>query len=529
MKYNKQIFVLIGLFISFVGCTDDFDSINEDPKNFTLDAVTQAQYPLFFERAIYMPHYPNGQEIGAFQRIQSLHMDLYTRYFATSFANFDSDQLILIGGWADRGFEYFYTRVAPNIQYSEEQALEAGFDIENAIMKVWRVYAYHRITDIWGPIPYSEFGNRETSVAYDAQEDIYSDFFVTLDEAVAILKSNSGQTSFVASSDPMYGGDVDKWLRFANTLRLRLAIRIKYADAARSKTEAEKAVADGVIENNSDNAIITTSIDFPNRYTAITQFGEFRMSGDMESFLKGYQDPRVSNYYDEATEPNLNDDPAGLAFNWEGMRNGQTKSAKQGTPFNLLASDIQERFRTIGQAGPDWEPMKAAEAYFLRAEGALEGYNMGGASAQDYYNLGITTSLEEFGYATVDLSGNDMLTSLNVPAGIDENTPAVTDIPVAFDVAGSAERQLEQIITQKWIALYPNSKESYAEKRRTGYPQFYDRLNSLNPDFTVSEIPSRLLFVTSEYNNNPDAVQAAVDNVLGGPDTGNTKVWWDKK
>ena len=91
------------------------------------------------------------------------------------------------------------------------------------------------------------------------------------------------------------------------------------------------------------------------------------------------------------------------------------------------------------------------------------------------------------------------------------------------------EEQLEQIITQKWIALWPDSEEAYAERRRTGYPKLYDRVNSLNADIPTDEIPRRMPYTDTEYSNNTVATEAAVSNLLGGPDLGNTKLWWDAK
>ena len=288
-------------------------------------------------------------------------------------------------------------------------ATDLGLDLENAIMKTWRVYSYHRITDLWGPIPYSQFGNLETSVPYDSQEAIYNDFFTTLDDAVAVLKTNAGSTSFLADNDVIYNGSVDSWLKFANTLRLRLALRIKYVDPGKSKTEAEKAVADGVMLSNDDNAQIKTTINFPNYYNTITQWGEFRMSGDMESILKGYQDPRVASFFAPAAKPDSTDDPVGVAFPYEGLRNGQLKAAKQGVDkqgndFNSLTSNMAEPFTIPGVAGPNWPILRAAEAYFLRAEGALEGWAMNG-TAEELYDQGIVMSHTELGYDGNDLSG----------------------------------------------------------------------------------------------------------------------------
>lgn len=526
----KKIIASLVLITISVSCTEDFTELNTDPKNFTEDAVTSSEYPLFVKRALYTPNYmPYDQARGAFQLGHSLFADVYSNYFATTAPNFNSDQFELVGGWLNGAYRYFYQRAAPNIKFAEDAAENLGFTVENAMMKVWRVYAYHRVTDYWGPIPYSEFGNLEKEVPYDSQEEIYKDFFVSLEEAVTVLKANSGATSFLGSNDVIYNGDVDSWLKFANTLRLRLAMRVRYADPELAKTNAEKAVLDGVMTVNDDNAEISTDLNFTNSYTTITQWGEFRMSADMESILKGYQDPRVASFYAPAEIPDPNDDPEGLDFPYEGLQNGQTAEIKATTDFNKLASNMADPYTLGGDPGPSWVVIAAAEAYFLRAEGALLGWSMDG-TAQELYNEGIVTNHIQLGYDGTNLSGDDYLSSPLTPSSFNGGTtPPVSTVPVAFNSGGSLEDKLEQIITQKWIALWPDSEEAYAERRRTGYPTLYNRVNSINPDIPVDEIPRRMTYTATEYADNPEAVQEAVSNLLEGPDTGTTKLWWDKK
>lgn len=528
-KLAKNLLSSVLLVFMLASCTDDFTQLNTDPKNFTLDAVTTSEYPLFVKRALYTPNYmPFGEGRGPFQLGHSLFPDIYANYFATTAPNFDSDQFILVGGWLNGAYGWFYSQAAPNIKVAEDTAEELGFTTENAIMKIWRVYGYHRITDLWGPIPYSQYGNGENSVPFDSQEAIYNDFFTTLDEAISVLQSSSG--SFLGDSDVIFGGDLSKWIKFGNTLRLRLAMRVRYVNSSLAQANAEKAVAGGVMTANEDNAVISTDINFQNMYNTITQWGEFRMSADMESILKGYEDPRVQTFFAPATEPDPTDDPAGLEFPYEGMRNGQLKASKQDAEldFNNTASDMAAPFTLGGDPGPDWVVIAAAEAYFLRAEGALIGWNMGGA-AEALYDQGIALSHEQHGYDGTNLSGTPYIDSALMPASFDGVTPAVSNVPVNYNAAGSQEEQLEQIITQKWIALYPDSEEAYAERRRTGYPTLYNRLNSLNADIPVDQIPRRMTFVASEYDNNTEAVTDAVNNLLGGPDLGTTKLWWDAK
>ena len=168
---------------------------------------------------------------------------------------------------------------------------------------------------------------------------------------------------------------------------------------------------------------------------------------------------------------------------------------------------------------------------------------MGGGTAQSLYEEGIKTSLAENGNADVNLKGDPYTTSTLVPMspGVDYNTviprvaPApVSTVPILFDAAGSKEKQLEQIITQKWIGLLPDSQEAYAERRRTGYPKLYHRLESENPDVPATSLPVRLTYWTAEYTNNKGEVDKAIALLNGESSTPNgdkptTKLWWDKK
>jgi hypothetical protein len=172
--------------------------------------------------------------------------------------------------------------------------------------------------------------------------------------------------------------------------------------------------------------------------------------------------------------------------------------------------------------------MKATELYFLRAEGALRGWNMGG-TAMELYNDGITTSLKET-TASTDQEIDNYVNSLSTPIAVNDkwNTPPMSDIPVKYDADGGFERQLEQIITQKWIAIFPDGWEAWSERRRTGYPVGYPIIQSFNPDINENGMMRRLQFTTGEISNNAEAVEEA-RKLLHGADKNYTKLWWDAK
>ena len=514
MKTLKVFLFLFCLTAIVPSCTDGFEELNTRPDVLTADAVDASLLGQAFAQSQWTSMHGLHWR---FQISESLFSDLYSQYFATTAANFDSDRYTEVGRWIDLAWTSFYGQAAPQIKFVEDLSAEEGLLVENAIAKIWRVQAYHRQTDYWGPIPYKSYGNGETSVPYDSQEDIYSDFFDTLDDAINTLEANRGSTASYGTNDQMFNGEVDKWLTFANTLRLRLALRVKYADPGTAQAEAEKSVASGVMTDNADNGFILTTANSMNPYTTITNWGEFRMSATMESILKGYDDPRLEFYFN----PAASGDTDGDGNPYEGLRNGQPKVDKV-PALNSDNSDMNTRWLPAG-GNPPIKVITAAEAYFLRAEGALEGWNMGG-TAKELYEQGIATSMGEL--AGADASA--YVTSTATPAAPDATSGPVSDLPIAFAEGGDKETQLEQIITQKWIGLYPDGWEAYAEKRRTGYPVTYPLIASDNPTVGVSDQMRRMTFVDSEFSNNREATEAAV-SLLGGSDDNATKLWWDKK
>ncbi len=524
MRYIKLL--IFSLSVSFIieGCTENFEELNTNPLALTEDKVDASLIGLAFAQTQY--NTVNGLN-WRFQISQNLFSDIYCQYYATTQSNFDSDRYTQVGRWADLAWSSFYGEAAPNIKFVEDFTGNNGLDLQNAVAKVWKVYGYHRITDYWGPVPFSSFGNGEIVVPYDSQENIYRSFFPILDEAVAVLKANSGGNAF-GNNDQIYSGDVDKWLVFANTLRLRLALRVKYVDAALAKTEAEKAVTDGVMESTDQSATMLTTNNSQNPLNTITNWGEFRMSAAMESVLKGYEDPRMPVYF----SPAVDGDTDGDGVPYEGLRNGQSK-VDLTAGKNSNHSDVGPQFLPAALGDNNRiVVIRAAEAFFLRAEGALEGWNMGG-TAKELYENGIRMSMKEW-TAADDAAIDGYIASTNTPAevGDENNTPALTDIPIAYDAGGSMEKQLEQIITQKWLALYPDGWEGWAELRRTGYPKQFARLNSDNPDVAPDQIMRRMVYVTSEFNTNFEAVEAAQglpELSSKGGDKGSTKVWWDAK
>lgn len=516
----KMIKILQLRFVGFVAtvvflinsCTKDYTTINTDDNAIAI--VGDAEVPFLFSGAI--AAIPWGDQVA-----ENLFAAQYAQYFACNATYFPSDRYTMVSDWVQNNFDPMYTKVVPQLQVILEKK-DPG-SAEAALANIWWAYAFHRVTDYWGPIPYFSIGMGGTAVPYDPQDKIYDDFFKRLSAAVAILETKRTETPF-GSYDLLYNGNVDKWIKFANTLRLRLAVRISGVDPGRAKTEGEAAYAGGVFTTSPDDDTYApkNSLDV-NRMSQMSDWNEFRMSASMESVLKGYDDPRKSEYFI----------PAKNTGTYEGLRNGLTEG-QLGDPANKpdANSHVGPRWSSVaygGTAGFLSTPanvMCAAEAWFLRAEGILLGWNMGG-SAQELYENGIKNSMIQWGITdntviqnyvnrtAVPIAPNDFLSS-----------PALSNIPVKFSADINVQR--EQIATQKWLALFPDAMEAWADYRRGHYNRLYPVANSDNPDITdpSTQWIRRITFLLSERQSNAQEVEKAV-TLLGGPDKISTPLWWD--
>jgi SusD/RagB-like outer membrane lipoprotein len=249
------------------------------------------------------------------------------------------------------------------------------------------------------------------------------------------------------------------------------------------------------------------------------------MSASMESVLKGYQDPRMPVYFL----------PAQRTGTYEGERNGLTSTQlTQSVNLHDANSHVGPRWASPSYGGngdylsTPQNVMAVAEAYFLRAEGALLGWNMNG-TAQELYEAGITNSMKQWGI-TDAAAISAYINSTNTPIAPNDflNSPPVTNIPVKW-VMGNVATENEQIALQKWLAMFPDGMEAWADYRRSRYLKLYPVANSDNPDITntTTQWIRRIPFLLSETQNNKAAVDAAVP-LLNGPDKVTTPLWWDK-
>jgi hypothetical protein len=520
--YKKITFVwgCIGMIYLGISCTGNFDQINENPNSVPYDMMLRDNL-LTGSAIAQMENYCITTDANQYQRMFNLAGDIFSGYLGATENWAYNNTYNLYDAWYNVAFEVAYGKIMAGWRVLD---LSKDEDPESfALAQILKVFGMHKITDMYGPIPYSQFGKSE-KVSYDAQEDIYALFLTELTDAVDILYEYVQlypDARPLKNYDAIYNGDYSKWVKFANLLKLRLAMRIYYADAAKSQQYAEEAAnhPGGLLETNADNAFYPTPQRNPLN-EIWNDYNDTRMGATIACYMKGYSDPRIAAYFTPQARNSVTD--------YRGVRNGISL-----TNAGRLTNYVNQcGLPTVAYSDPiQW--MVAAESYFLKAEGAIRGWNMGG-TAEDLYNLGIQTSFDQTGVsgaaAYLDNSTAKPMdfTDEIVSTNSYSYNPA-NELTIKWDDSATDEVKQERIITQKYLAIYPDGQEAWSEFRRTRYPKVIPNVinNSGTIINTIIQI-RRLKFPTTEYANNAEEVQKAVV-LLGGADNGGTNLWWDKK
>lgn len=402
-----------------------------------------------------------------------------------------------------------------------------------AIADVIKVAAMHRVTDTYGPIPYSQIGaDGQLQVPYDSQKAVYDKFFEELNAAIDVLTANRSVT-IASSADNIYGGSAEKWCKFANSLKLRLAMRIVYADPATARTMAESAVSHeiGVMTSNDDNACMTSfgadgnpiyvAVNYNSAThsdnTACLTGGDSHAAADIICYMNAYNDPRRAAYFVESEWPGQT---------YVGMR--------RGIEIPDLSS-IGHKYSGVKLTTSSplyW--MNAAEVAFLKAEAkAVFGFDMGSGSAEDFYNEGIRLSFEQWGVSGYESyiaqSSAPQIVYIDPNNGKDTYSNTLSTTSVAWKT-GTPEEMQERIIIQKWIANWLLGNESWADYRRTGFPHLIPATEAGNKSGGIvdSEMGARRMpYPAEERTTNAENYQTAVSTLLQGADNMATRMWWD--
>ena len=482
IKYFKsKIIVALSLILALASCTKDFETINIDPNKPT--AV------------------PSTNSLGyALVDFTSNFYDMWMDANESSYANqlgkiqyVDESRYAFREGVINSAFATVY-RDLQNLKQIEKDA-EANKKVNmQAAAITYSAFIWQMATDTWRDIPFSDAVNAEGSVIspkYDTQETIYPAVMKMLADANDLF--NQKATDALGSGDFLFQGDLTKWQKFANSVRLRMAIRISNVDPTTSKKVVEEILGNPtkypVISSNDENAFFNWSGNSP--YQEIFYEDKYVSARDDHAVcsvlidqLKAFNDPRLPVYAKPATN--------------DGGYRGVIAGVHQSTFKMDDISRMGARFRDNAAGFSPY--VRYSEVLFIKAEAAQRGWSVG-MTAKDAYDAAVSASLEENGIDAVAIA------------------TYLAQSTVAYN------NTLDQIYLQKWISLFKQGHEAWAETRRTDIPKLGVAPSSAYAGH--NRPPFREPYPTNEYSLNTDNISAywdkATDRLWG------QQMWWDTR
>ncbi len=509
---KNRIYILIAGAILMAGsaCNKFASDINVDPNQPT----KQSNAELLTYAIMRMPGVIDPTPGATSTGIEASGM-LYVQYWAEKPYTDDSRYLNV-----NFNFYGFYSDGLANLQAilnaKTFNVNEGSVANQKAVARILKAFYFWNITDRWGDVPYFEAlkGKNNFTPKYDSQKDIYYDLMKELKEAAAQIDNGNPVTG-----DILYSGNMDNWRRFANSLRMLMALRLSKADPAKGKQEFTDALNGGVFTSNNQNAVYVHLTDANNQnywyYVTLVQNRKwFWTSKTLVDYMKPLKDPRLKTFADTTANGNYNGLPYGLDDNAVGL-----------IPSSSI-SFIGEHVRT--QNAPTYITTYA-QVLLAIAEADKLGWLPGGdADAAARYNAAIEASLRQWNRITYR-GYNDNKNNQVEKTPYDPNDAGDTTGLAAYmampDVAYQPGNALKQIGYQRWVHLYMNGYEAWAEWRRTNYPAL-----SPAPDNNNTPIPRRQAYPTKEPNINTANYKAAIaaQPGLNGKDDLNGRVWWDQ-
>ncbi|PZX54001.1 SusD/RagB family nutrient-binding outer membrane lipoprotein [Algoriphagus chordae] len=386
-----------------------------------------------------------------------------------------------------------YRDIADYVNRSSEDPQAINY---HAIGRIWKVMSAHRLTDIYGDVPYFDAGQGYISnlwfPKYDAQELIYKDMLKELDEAAASfddMMPNPGD------QDILYNGNIDQWKKFTYSLMLRLAMRISNVAPAESEAWVKKAIQGGVMTSNADLARVTHQTGgWINPFNAgFNTRDRIRLSATFVGWMKDNNDPRLNiiAWVENGGEQ-------------MGLPNGFDNTSIQDYPGGADLSAYSNVNPELRQYDSPSLHLTYAEVELLLAEAAIKGWHSG--SAKEHYEKGVAAAMRQW-----DIFG------IEIPSEAEINDYLKSH---PFDSA----KGMEMIGEQYWAATFLVNWEGYSKWRRTGYPVLTP--TNYPSNVTNGQIPRRMTYSGEEYSINSDNINEAVSRQ--GADDFMTRVWWDK-
>jgi hypothetical protein len=533
---RRNIFIIANLIagLFFSGCHKNFISINTDPEHLT---SANMNYIYLFTAAELITS--GNSDANAYEdwRNNLIYASCMIQHLSSTFSYWGGDKYTYNAGYNSAYWEQNYGDPVKNIQevitHVKTDPAQANF---YNIARIFRVFMFQRITDMYGDCPYSQAGLGYiagiTAPKYDKQKDINADILNELQDAATKLDPSAHNS--VGGSDIIYGGDVNAWKKFAYSEMLRLGMRMVKVDPANAQKWAQAAIAGGVMKSNDDNAAFShkgfiQSTPTVNG-TALVLNGvdpnASRLSKTFVDYLKSTSDPRLSYFGTVSSDPNNTDPTSAVSLgdttasmqlgqpNGFDNRGGGTDIVNApGYPGNQNAYSIVNRNTFARYAAPTYF-LTYAETALLEAEAAVRGWDSGDPAV--YYAAGVTAAMQQFGQmATLEGGG---------PATF----PSISDAAIAAYLAANpfnAADAYNQINTQYWVATFMDEYEAWINWRRSGFPVLTP-ISNYPGNVTGGTIPRRFTYSTSEISANSANYNAAVAGLSGG-DKMNSRVWWD--
>lgn len=540
-------------------------------------------------------------EAHAYQYLSCLGPDAYVQYFVVPHSDFPYSNATLrstydmckqfIGG-PGSGFGFAKTNIAPTIN---AELIDSVPEMKAIYLTLFNYSAIENV-DLFGPVPYTDHKNlKETSpFNYDDVRTVYYNVEANLDSAINCFKyfvgshevtNEDGTVETVPNRTDYYKNQIistirgrvplqkmnvvesdnlNVWIRFANSLKLRMAIHMADVEPTTAQKWAEEAVASGVVEDVKDEvALYTAVLGTSHPLCEIIGWGDIVMGASFINMLESLDHPYMKYLFTKNTVgfANTGNNPASSApattekeSMFVGMRAGATPGIGQAAASNPLCGFSVPDKNYMSQMQPPLYLMKLSEVLFLRAEGALRGWNMGG-SAQSFYEQGIRYAYFEDRNWASQIEYNKLVDDyLNVdkpkdvlyvdPTGTTPDMHSVTKIGVKWNDGDSYDTKLEKIITQKYIASFPYSYEAWVDLRRTGYPKLFPVLNVSDGDGTIEEgdasvqswtnIIRRIPWASDDPQTKQDIEETGIPALAKDADSDNASdtqmqiLWWDR-
>lgn len=530
--------------VTMVGCGDPLlDDLNSNIEVGSGDLAVAATYDQ--AAGMFLTAQQKMHDVGAangahvYQVQFNIHIDNYSGYLAST-QNFSGNLPSTYRYYPQYcdGPKASFFLVAQAALPVMRSAAQLNLKEIGAMCNIMYCFSALELSDIYGPFPWTDYKNdkQEPPVTYEPMDQIYDSLFVNLKDAGQILKdfsstSQEHQDSIneILTKYDKICGNVDTWRQFANSIRLRMAVRMSNVDPDRAKTEAEAAISDGLISKNIEyNTMVVSGNSHPLQFIA-NNWNDTRLNASLENIMKRLKVPYMDLIFTKNSGDILDEEGnVTMATNSEivGVRTGIQLTPRDDNNQYVKYSSVTKNYANYPLA-----IFKLSERHFLEAEANLR-WGIG-TNYLMAYTYGIQAMLKEYSIETGGTEFSNYYTQTTADTSIDyvdphnerNNLKGLITIGVML---GNEDKKtiLEKIITQKWLAQFPMGLEAWNDLRRTGYPRIFPTNDigdgSLTSGFMIRRIPWNMTDASAAADVNTTGVPA-----LGGPNLMATPLWWD--